>query len=385
VALPRSLRPRQPYRDSQPAEKPSSPATLTDMLLDTMMEAAEKAKVRGVEDEEIARRVANIDVEPIIEVAYMERTRRLTKDLPPLIQHLRAGRERIARYLDRVWGSPDRLYQAFVYSVCEVGERIAAVERDAKTQALLGLLARASRVADEIRLLAMNGYAAGAEARWRSLHELAVVALVLGKNGLDISERYLAFATVERWKDIEEFQTRAKALQREPCADDDVARWKAEFEAVIDAHGASMSQENGWATPLFPLSKKGRPARVTFVALEALAQRDHLRPFYRLGSHHVHAGSRAAELNTVTHLPDGIVTTTGASVYADITETSHAAMQSVLGIVIELLSYQMESDDEEPTLDNMVSMKALLWLVDKAGGRYAAAAKGARERGLFEH
>src|SRR5664279_4569741 len=62
---------------------------------------------------------------------------------------------------------------------------------------LIRLLVRACQVTDEILCLLENGFADGAMARWRTLHEIAVVAAVIRQHGDDIAERYLAHHAVE--------------------------------------------------------------------------------------------------------------------------------------------------------------------------------------------
>jgi Family of unknown function (DUF5677) len=62
---------------------------------------------------------------------------------------------------------------------------------------LIRLLVRACQVTDEILCLLENGFAGGAMARWRTLHEIAVVAAVILQHSDEISKRYLAHQHVE--------------------------------------------------------------------------------------------------------------------------------------------------------------------------------------------
>src|SRR3954469_3037009 len=97
-------------------------------------------------------------------------------------------------------------------------------------------------------------------------------------------------------------------------------------------HGDSMLKDNGWAAPLFETPAGSRRAArqpIKFRTLEEAAGLDHLRPFYCLGSHHVHAGAQASELNLVAYLPEGRAMTTGSTVYANIAETCHATLISL--------------------------------------------------------
>jgi hypothetical protein len=62
---------------------------------------------------------------------------------------------------------------------------------------LIRLLVRACQVTDEILCLLENGFAGGAMARWRTRHEIAVVAAVILQHSDEISKRYLAHQHVE--------------------------------------------------------------------------------------------------------------------------------------------------------------------------------------------
>ena len=70
---------------------------------------------------------------------------------------------------------------------------------------LIRLQARACQVADEIICLLENGFADGAMARWRTLHEIGIVAAVISKHGDGMVERYVAHQAVNqnvRWINI---------------------------------------------------------------------------------------------------------------------------------------------------------------------------------------
>lgn len=82
---------------------------------------------------------------------------------------------------------------------------------DPKLVALTLLHARACLVASEVQSLLRSGHAAGAQARWRTLHELAVIAFVLGNHDRDISERFLQHRQVERHKDALHYQQYCEA------------------------------------------------------------------------------------------------------------------------------------------------------------------------------
>jgi hypothetical protein len=226
----------------------------------------------------------------------------------------------------------------------------------------------------------MSGFHAGAAARWRSLHELAVLIGVLNSAGPEVSLRYLDYARIENLRDMEHYQLHAEALGRKPFDAEEVEQAKRLVTEVVERSGEEMRKENGWAFPLFPEKK-----RVTFVDLESLAGLGHLRPFYRLGNHHIHAGPRAGELNLSEVAPRGNpAITVGATVFGDIAETCHGAMISVHQATAGLVSAHL-ADNSEGGLDLLIGLMAQARFVGDAGELWGEAADRARDRGWFTH
>jgi len=120
--------------------------------------------------------------------------------------------------------------------------------------------------------------------------------------------------------------------------------------------------------------------------LEHLAGLQHLRPFYRLGSHFVHAGPHASALNMREDLGSETrrLITAGPTVMADIAETCHGAMISLEQATTALGTAYLCNEPKGP-IDIVVILKALSMLVRDAGPEYGAAADRARELGWFSH
>lgn len=71
-------------------------------------------------------------------------------------------------------------------------QRRPATEEDPKLSALTLLHARGCLVALEVHGLLRTGHAAGAQAQWRTLHELAVVAFLLGSYNAEAEPQSVA-------------------------------------------------------------------------------------------------------------------------------------------------------------------------------------------------
>jgi Family of unknown function (DUF5677) len=168
--------------------------------------------------------------------------------------------------------------------------------------AQVGLQARACRVALEVFALLRSGLGAGALARARTLHEIAVVSAILAKYGApdgrhpDLAERYLLHADVVTWLDAEEYQEVAPKLGFAPFTDDEMAEMRADRDGVVGTYGEPFGRANGWAACLVENGK----APNGFKALELLAGADHMRSYYSMASHEVHADAKSWVLNHET-------------------------------------------------------------------------------------
>ena len=163
--------------------------------------------------------------------------------------------------------------------------------------ALLELQARACQVTSEIIVLIENGYADGAIARWRTLHEVGVVASVLAEYGDEAAERYLAHEIVDVKHSIDEEERRNTLLKRRPIAKRHLRNILDAYNAALKKYGKDFDERFGWA------SKYLNKRRPTFVDLERIADQAILRSDYKLASHNVHATS--ASITCKLGVPEG--------------------------------------------------------------------------------
>src|SRR5260370_32451533 len=84
---------------------------------------------------------------------------------------------------------------------------------------LIRVLVRGCQVTDEIICLLENGFADGAMARWRTLHEIAVVAVVLSHHGEDIAARYVDHQAVESMRSMRKYISCCEELGYTPLSD----------------------------------------------------------------------------------------------------------------------------------------------------------------------
>ena len=146
--------------------------------------------------------------------------------------------------------------------------------------------ARSCQVALEILVLLKNGFADGAHARWRTLHEIAVETNIISKNDDELAIRYLSFDAIQNYKSAKSYQEHAEELHYQPLSSDEIQELENAYRELIEVYGKDFTNDNGWAIPLV---NKSRPS---FFDLERKAEFDHIRPFYKLACLNVHGGPR---------------------------------------------------------------------------------------------
>src|SRR5690606_17251011 len=91
---------------------------------------------------------------------------------------------------------------------------------------------------------------------------------------------------IESWRAAEQYNKFSERLGTEEYSNSELAAIKANFDAAILKHGSGFEKPNGWAASILPKKK------IDFFDLEEAADLSHLRPYYKLASHGVHAGPK---------------------------------------------------------------------------------------------
>ncbi len=212
----------------------------------------------------------------------------------------RAGFER--RLRDR-WGRALDEYEIIVEAALMMWWQFnkrwfipARAAGDHKTISLIDLDARCLRIAQEVLVLLCGGFAFGAHARARTMHELAVVAFFIRDNPPDVAHRYREHSVVERHKRAVEYnrtlpRTHAH-LGYKPIEEEAVRAMTQRRKGLEEQYGADfLNVSHGWAAAA--LGKR----RPTLRDLEESVDMGHNRPFYAWSSQDVHPGSHGNELS----------------------------------------------------------------------------------------
>lgn len=213
-----------------------------------------------------------------------------------------------------------------------------------KFTVLSRLQKRMCQISDEVLLLIKKGYLTGALARWRSLHEVNIVLIILSKGNEELSQRYLDHFWISEYKEF--------LLYKEYCAyfnielpqekiDAEVSKRKDE---MIEKYGKSFNEDFGWAYSIFDTKK------ITFRDLELKAEMEQARFDYKLSSNAIHAGIKGIADNPFL---------------AHDHEIDYGSAVTNMTLPLSLLSKSILSATSNfltnfPILDNILAMKLML-------------------------
>jgi Family of unknown function (DUF5677) len=121
------------------------------------------------------------------------------------------------------WQKPLESLQILITICVELGTDINSILRNAsdshntyRYDVLTRLHARACQISDEVLWMLAGGFADGAMARWRTLHEVAVVLLLIASGPEELAERYKLHEIVESRRAALEYEKCQQRLGYEP-------------------------------------------------------------------------------------------------------------------------------------------------------------------------
>lgn len=225
-------------------------------------------------------------------------------------------------------------------------------ERPQTFDLLIRLHARACQITEEVVCLLSNGFADGAMARWRTVHEIAAVACLLDEHGEDLAERYRVHEIVEGRKAARQYKRFEAQLGVVPMDDETIEEIENGYKAAIGKFGAAFGNNYGWAAVVLG---KENP---TIADIQAAAKIHHLSPYYRLASHNVHANPKGA-MYRLGLMGDSTVLLAGPS-NAGLADPAHSTAISLMLISAILIKLQ-------PTLDNTVTARVMDEITNEIG------------------
>ena len=281
--------------------------------------------------------------------------RSLDKDWEAQKAHDRLRMNQFRQNLEGRWGSAfDILRMMYTISIEIGGEVAKRWRRPTKTQGelrhvLLHLHARACQVTNEIICLMENGLADGAMARWRTLHEIRVVASLIAAHGNDLAIRYLAHEAVEAKRAMDRFMICYEALGYAPLSKREIKAIENDYAAALAAFGDNFGSQYGWAVHHLEMKKP------RFDDLEVAAGQVAMRSHYHMASYNVHASTNGIAFRLGLMKGGGITALAGAS-NAGFVEPAQNTGQALLEVTSLLLSRNWRFD-ELVEMDILVSLR----------------------------
>lgn len=200
---------------------------------------------------------------------------------------------RIAEFQKRLfstWEKPINRLDMMIVSAREIGHEVneeyrrGDIPTSPKKNVLTRLQARAVQIACEISHLLKGGFADGAFARWRSIHETAVIARLISNGDDELASRFLDYHAVLKVKLISQYTKYSDDLGFENFSQSEIEKYQKDKDAMEGRYGKDFVKTNGWAGDV--IGKAG----VTFEQIEEFVKMDFLRPHYKFSSQNIHSG-----------------------------------------------------------------------------------------------
>jgi hypothetical protein len=260
------------------------------------------------------------------------------------------------KQLNKKWGELLDLLEVFIVLSEDIGAdftddiiNLPKEDTSPRFTVLSRSHARSCQVSKEIITLLRNGFADGAHARWRTLHEIAVETNIINKNQDELAQRYIDYDLVQRLQAARAFHKYDQEFGVENVTQEELQDLETACKELDELYGKDFRNENGWANDL-----TGKP-KPKFSDLEALADFAHMRPQYKLACLNVHGGPRALFFRFgLRYDGDENFLLTGSST-SGLANPAQNTAYSLLQISAALLTYDVN-------LDYLVALKVLFKL-----------------------
>ena len=233
----------------------------------------------------------------VIEKTLPENSKTIIKSLKfragAMLEEHRLIRQEFEARLLRRWSRPLNLMEMLVVISQESGEMLnteyretAQLNNDLVFEVLTRIHARACMSTYEALCLLRAGFSEGALTRWRTIHELSIVAFFINQYGNSIAERYLAYEEIETYYEMIEYQKKYNELKFEPLSYEEIKIITARKDQLIAQFGIDFGKPFGWAANILPKERRN------IKGIEDAIELGHLRPFYKLACNYVHSGPK---------------------------------------------------------------------------------------------
>ena len=207
------------------------------------------------------------------------------------IKRIREYQKGFEKRLIKKWHEPLLHLEVFIQQCLSEGNDFnkkfrekSVRENDYLFEVLTRLHGRSCQIANEILLLLRSGYSDGAHARWRTLHEIAVISMFIKDHGQALAEKYLHYEIVENYKEALEYQKNCYKLGYEPLSDEELDIIEKRKNEIVLKYGNDFKRNYGWTVDILPKGKRN------FKSIEDEVNMGHMYSWYKLACNNVHSG-----------------------------------------------------------------------------------------------
>ncbi len=332
-----------------------------DKFLNIILSALEKSNIDLENADEI---IAKVLPDTLSETANST-LNNLKSSAPTMLKSRRKLTAGFESRIQKVWGKSLDLLEMLIAIALEAGEEFNKQFRPTATEShdyvfdvLTRLHARGCQISLEILTLLKSGYADGADARWRTLHEIAATAFFIAKYGNDVAERYLLYEIIESYEAMRPYQEYCKKLKNEPLSAKEVSKLTSARDSLIKRFGANFGKKYGWASEVL------KPKNPSFRAIEDGAGIGHLRPYYKMSSYNVHANAKGIKFKL--GLSPNIYLLLAGPSNAGLADPGHSTAISLNQITVALLKTRIN-------FDRLLILQTMVKLSDEIGDVFISA------------
>ncbi len=308
-------------------------------------------------EEDIEELKKHIDID---KVAGEKLLHEWKKHAPELLKKERKVFSDFLGELSEIWREPLELLEILLSTTLDKG--IEYNEVYCKTQVeesqiifhvVNKMFGRICQVGKEIHVLLSHGFADGAEARWRTLYELVVVASFIMRNDSDVSKRYIAHEVYDTHKAMKSYHDKWLEEGIEKVTKNELEEIKSQLDDYIKVFGKNFNSDYGWAAKALGKTEK---RKITFSDIEQSVKYDYLRPLYQEANSNIHATSRGAVIRLGLPNPtDGILVSYSLFGISEI-------IVNTSFLIVAFLENMLIAD---PVIQNRVHIEAVYMLLDE--------------------
>ncbi len=275
-----------------------------------------------------------------------------------ILKNITSERRKFLNYHNKIWGKPLDLLDALISLSLELGNEfsqkfnsLSEHESEIVFHTIKRLHIRGCQASSEILTLLRSGFADGAHARWRTLHEISVIAQFLADRESTLTERYLAHSAIVDYQRALQYHRYSNNLSYAPMSDDEFAQINTNYEIVKEKYGKEFKKDNWLRNDYWWAAAELENPRPNFGNIEEKVKVSFMQPFVKLAHINVHAGSKGI-LYRLGSPPNNDLLVAGASVFG-IGEPGQNTAYSINNLTSTFILYK----NKEP--DNIVSALAL--------------------------